>query len=448
MNDWASKNVVILGLSLSGIAAAKYLASCGAKCIISERNEAKDDDLQKIKELNSLGIAVEMGANKEITIQNADYVITSPGIPPHAPIYDIIKKHKKETFSEIEVAFDSTTTPFVAITGTNGKTTTTMLISHILKTAGYNAPACGNVGVPPCSLMNEKTDYFVTELSSYQIATSPRFKAQIACFLNYSDDHISWHGGLENYFNAKASLFEGERAPETGVFNALDKKVFEFSKKCKCEKIYFGTKVEGKSVYLEENDIYFDDGEKSKVINVSELKLIGFHNYQNVMAAIAVAKSLKIEDEALINALKTFESVEHRLEYVTTINGTKFYNDSKATNTDAAIYALKSFTEKVLLIAGGRDKGTDLTEFVEEVNNHVHTVILIGEAKARFDEALKKGGFTNIIDNETLQQAVDTALKLKPSVVLLAPACASFDMFKSFEERGKVFKDYVIQKKG
>jgi len=446
---WIGKNITILGLSKSGIAAAKYLAEKGANCTISEKRETNDADKQVIEELANIGIEVEMGGHNPDTILNSYLVITSPGIPPRSEVFKLIKDNKIQVISEIELAYLETTRPFIAITGTNGKTTTTKLVSELLEYAGYKAPACGNIGTPPTSLLNEEVDYFVTEVSSYQIATSNVFKPQIACFINYTPDHIDWHGSEEEYFKAKASLFSGSKAPAWAVLNADDPKIRNLASESNAEIYYFGKNIGKKAVYIENDAIMFKNGDEvEEIIKLDEINLFGDHNYQNIMAAVAIVKIVGIETQQIRDVLKTFKSPEHRIEYVDTIDGIKFYNDSKATNCDSTICALKAFgEEKIVLIAGGRDKGTSLDEFSEEVKKHAAAVVLIGEAAERFNDALVNAGYTSIYRAETFESAIDIAADLKLGPVVLSPACASFDMFKNFEERGQAFKDYVYKKK-
>ncbi|OGH96774.1 MAG: UDP-N-acetylmuramoylalanine--D-glutamate ligase [Candidatus Melainabacteria bacterium GWA2_34_9] len=447
---WFNVDVTILGLSLSGISAAKYLALQGANCTISEKRQATAEDNDKIAELEKLGIKVEMGGNKEDTILNSDVIITSPGIPPHSEVYKLIKANKIETFGEIDLAYKETNVPFIAITGTNGKTTTTKLISEILTNDGLKAPACGNIGVPPTSLLEEKDlDYFVAEVSSYQIATNPSFKPQIAVYINYTPDHIDWHGNEEEYFKAKADLFT-RRQPTWAVLNAMDFKIAYLKLDMDSNVYFFGREAEDKCVFIKENQIVIKDKNKNiiEVIKLDEIPLKGKHNLENVMSAIAVAHIAGVKVETIKSTIKNFSPPEHRIEYVDTVDGIEYYNDSKATNCDSTICALRAFEDKkVVLIAGGRDKGTDLTEFCSEVNKHANAVILIGEASDRFEKALIKSGFKNIHRISTFDEAIDTAGELNLGAVLLSPACASFDMFKNFEERGRVFKNYVRNKK-
>lgn len=448
--NWFEKKVLILGLSKSGISAAKYLNKHGADVFITELREKNNDDNIIIEELNSLGIQTEMGGHSDSFIKDSYLAVTSPGIPPKSKIFQRLKAENISVISEIELAYKESPKPFIAITGTNGKTTTTALTSHILS-EDFKAPACGNIGNPPCDLLDlpeGELDYFVCEMSSYQIAMSNSFKAQIACWLNFTPDHLEWHEGLENYFEAKAKLFKAPQEPAFAIFNGMDEKLLEFSKTCPSEIFLFAKEFEDNCCYLKDQAIYFKrKGNIEHIIDLKDIPIVGEHNYQNVMCATIVAKLIGIDNEKIKSAIMSFKAPEHRLEFIRDYNGIKFYNDSKATNPEAALVAIKSFDNTdVVLIAGGRDKNTDLTEFCQEIKKHIKTVILIGEASQRFNENLKKNGFDNIIIEETLENAIDKAIGLKPQVVLLSPACASFDMFKSYEHRGEVFKDYVLSK--
>lgn len=444
---WYDKKVLILGLSKSGISAAKHLNKHGADVFITELREEKEEDSNIIKELKELGINVEMGGHSKEFIKDSYISITSPGIPPKSEIFKILKEENVSVISEVELAFKESSKPFIAITGTNGKTTTTALVSHILS-AQYNAPACGNIGNPPCSLIDENIDYFVCEMSSYQIATSNSLKAQIACWLNFTPDHLDWHDGLENYFDAKAKLFKKPQEPAFAVFNGADKKLLEFSATVNSEVFLFAKEIEDNCCYIKNNSIYFKRGGKEeKIIDIKDCPIIGEHNYQNIMCAVIVAKLVGLKNEKIKSAIMSFKAPEHRLEFVREYKGISFYNDSKATNPEAAIVAINSFKDTdVTLIAGGRDKNTDLKEFCEAIKEHIKTVILIGEAAQRFAKNLHENGFNNIIFEETFEEAIDKAIELNPEAVLLSPACASFDMFKSYEERGEVFKNYVLSK--
>src|SRR5574344_70258 len=440
--NWHDKKALIMGFSLSGKSAAKYLAGRGADVYITENREEKPEDKKDIEELTKLGVKVEFGKNSDEFINDSYIAVTSPSIPFDSDIYKKVKERKIQIVSEVELAYKESLHPFVAITGTNGKTTTTALTSHIL-CSEFKAPVCGNIGVPPTSLLGSKLDYLVCEISSFQMAHTNAFRAQIACWTNFTPDHITWHGTMENYFNAKAKLFTEPTAATFAVLNGADEKLLEFSKKCAGEVFLFDNDSTENCSYIKNDAIYYKRrGKEEFIINLSDCPLLGHHNYQNIMCAVIMAKIIGVTNENIQNKIKDFVVPEHRLEKVREYNGITFYNDSKATNPEASIVAIDAFNNtNVALIAGGRDKLTDLSEFCNSVKNHIKTVILIGEATERFEEALKKSGFKNIIRESTLQSAIDKSIELKPDNVLLSPACASFDMFKGYEERGKVFKD-------
>ena len=433
------EKVLILGLSKSGIAAAEGVNKRGGDVWITEGKEPKPEFADKISELKSKGIHIETNGHTEEFISGASYAITSPGIPPKSDIFKNLAEKNIPIISEIEYAYRNTEIPFIVITGTNGKTTTTALVSHILSKK-YSAPVCGNIGVPPTKLIDEKHDFLVCEVSSFQAEMTSKFKAKIACWTNFTPDHIDWHGGLENYFKAKAKLFLGRQAPEYAILNAADLKLNEFAKQINNAVMF----DDDKDCYIKENKIYFR-GEA--IISLSDCPLIGHHNYQNIMCGIAIAKLIGMDNSDIRERVMSFRPPEHRLEKVREYGGITFYNDSKATNPEASIVAIDSFNNtNVALILGGRDKNTDLTEMCRSINEHIKTVFLIGEATKRFEENLLKNGFSNIIKEKTMEDAIDKAISLKPDVVLLSPACASFDMFNSYEHRGEVFKKYVLSK--
>ena len=441
------KKVLVLGLSKSGISAAKYLNKAGADVYLTESREQKPEDVEKIQELKNLGINVETGGHSDEFIKDAYIAVTSPGIPPHSDIMKRLKEEKITVISEVELAYSQTGVPFIAITGTNGKTTTTALTAHILSSE-FKAEPCGNYGVPPCDLLDKDLDFMVCECSSFQLEYSNSFVPQISVWTNFTPDHIDWHGGLENYFKAKAKIFKGPQAPQFSVLNAKDERLLHFSKECGGTVFLFDADIGENCSYIREEAIYFKrSGKEEKIITLDECPLIGNHNYQNVMCAIIAAKIEGVSNEDIKKSIMSFKVPEHRLEKFAQKEKTVFYNDSKATNPEASLVAINSFNGcDVVLIAGGRDKNTDLAEFCDAVKKHIKTVVLIGEAADRFDENLRENGFDNIIRENTMQSAIDKSIELNPDVVLLSPACASFDMFSGYEERGRVFKDYVLSK--
>lgn len=445
--DLKDKKVLVLGFSKSGISAGKFLAQSGAKVYITEFREEKPEDRENIDELTDLGINIEFGGHSDEFINGSDFAVTSPGIPPKSEIMQKLKNSGIKVISEIELAYLNTEKPFIAITGTNGKTTTTALTAHILSSK-YKAIPCGNYGKPPCDLLNDDLDYFVCECSSFQLEYSPTFKPKGAIFTNLTPDHIDWHGGIENYFKAKAKIFVGEQTPEYSILNAKDERLAEFSKKCGGKVFLFDGETGENCSYIKNNAIYYrENGKEELIITLKDCPLIGRHNYQNVMCSLIVAKKENVPTDVIRERIMSFKVPEHRMEKFATVGKTVFYNDSKATNPEASLVAINSFNNcDVSLIAGGRDKNTDLKEFCEAVKKHIKSVILIGEATERFEENLISNGFKNIIKEKTMQSAIDKSLELNPDVVLLSPACASFDMFSGYEERGRVFKDYVLSK--
>ena len=441
--DWKNKKVLILGFSLSGKAVARYLSGKCQQVFITEAREQKPEDEKEVKELKSLGVKIEFGGHSEEFTSGVNIAVVSPSFPLDNELYIKLKDEGVDIISEPDLAYLECDTPFITITGTNGKTTTTALVSHILSTQ-YKAPACGNIGKPPVALVNDKPDYFVCEMSSYQAEHSKYLQSKIACWTNFTPDHITWHKTLENYFNAKAKLF---RDSEYDILNGNDTELMKWkgvnNKWKTSNNLFLFDKETDNSSYIKNDTIYFKrDGKEEKIIDLKDCSLVGHHNYQNIMCGVIIAKLIGITNENIKSAIMSFRAPEHRLEKVRDYNGITFYNDSKATNPEASIVAIDSFNNQdVALIAGGRDKLTSLDEFCNSVNNHIKTVILIGEATERFEENLQNNGFSNIIKEGSMESAIDKAIELKPDVVLLSPACASFDMFTSYENRGDVFRD-------
>lgn len=396
MINWHDKKVLIMGFSMSGKSAAKYLARHGADVFITENREQKEEDLKDIQELEGLGIKMEFGGNSDEFLNDSYMAIVSPSVPKESELYKKVQEKNIQIISEIELAYKETGRPFIGITGTNGKTTVTALTSHILSSE-YNAPECGNIGVPPTSLLDNDIDYFVCELSSFQMEHTNAFKSQIACWTNFTPDHITWHGTLENYFDAKAKLFRNPTASAFAVLNGADEKLLEFSKTVGGTVFLFDKEVDDNCCYIKDESIFYKRNKKEEfIIKLADCPLIGHHNYQNIMCCVIMAKIIGISNEHIQERIKNFVVPEHRLEKVREYNGITFYNDSKATNPEASIVAINSFNNTdVALIAGGRDKLTTLDEFCESVKQHIKTVILIGEATERFEEALKKSGFDN-----------------------------------------------------
>ena len=459
MAEWKNRRVSILGVGRSGVATAAYLTARGAQVLVSEsqpKEKVKPDLLASLEKLTAgkTSVECEFGGHTERAVSWPEIIITSPGIPPRADVIVRARALRKEVISDVELAYretrgdaDTKPLPIIAITGTNGKSTTTSLISYILEFAGRNAPACGNIGVPVLSLLDGKPDFLVMEVSSYQLEYAPTFAPHIGVWLNLTPDHVDWHGNLDAYIEAKRSMFKHQSLSDYAVLNMDDSVVastinagefFPFSVLGECERAI-------QSAYMQDGFFCANFGSRSRVVcHESEVKIIGKHNQENCLAAISAALLAGLSEKEIKAGLTTFTALEHRLEYVATIDGVPYYNDSKATNTDSTIKALESFpNNKVVLIAGGKDKGTSLNQLVQVVKRYASGVILIGEARERFERALRNGGFNDVYPVATLEEAVNLGGKLKKGPVLLSPACASFDMFKDFEDRGRAFKELV-----
>jgi UDP-N-acetylmuramoylalanine--D-glutamate ligase len=424
---------------------------------LSETTPASSQNEMLRKELESLGVEIEMGGHSKRCFMHADLVVVSPGIPPSSEAIEQLRMSGKEIISEVEFAYRQVPElPFIGITGTNGKSTTTTLISWILTKAGLNAPACGNIGVPITDVIHaSRPDYLVAELSSFQLEFSPTLKTKASVFTNFKPDHLDWHGSIEAYQEAKLKLFSGQNSPEWSVVLADDPVSQSIASRTQGKVLWFSrdqhlvAQAEHKA-YLDENQYVVVEANGQpplRLFPVDALQLIGDHNYENMLASVSVAFVLDLNPEVIAQACLQFEGLEHRLEKVDTLGAKQvmFYNDSKATNTDAAISALRAFkSRKVILIAGGYDKMTPLDDFVTAVQANAKAVILIGAAKERFVQAFEAGGYHAVEFADDLDAAISKAYHLSSGEpVLFSPACSSFDMFKNFEERGKAFKTSV-----
>jgi len=446
MDNLSNKKILILGFSTTGIAAAEYFIKHNANVYISEFNKKQEKDLSKIKTLEDKGVKLEFGGHSDLFIEGSEFCILSPSIPPESEILKRLDEKNIKYFSDLEYLSFFEKDKMIVTTGTNGKTTTTALISHVLKEK-YNCPYCGNIGISPFEYMDKNVDYYSIEASSYQLYYSPSLAPKIGVFCNLTPDHILWHKTLENYFEAKAKMFRNMDENSYAILNYDDELLRKLSREIKAKVYFFSMQDRNMKncAYFDSGKIYFNDEE---IIDSKDLKIVGAHNMQNVMCAIITAKIIGLSHSEIKKALKTFKAIPHRLEYVRTLEGTDYYNDSKATNPEASIVAINSFKDKkVVLIAGGRDKKTSLKDFILAVNEKISKVILNGEATQRFKKELSKSGYLNIVNSKTLEEAIDIASLDKPDIVLLSPACASFDMFENYEKRGDAFKDYVLSKK-
>lgn len=402
---------------------------------------------RKLEELKALGVKVELGGHTDQALCFANLIVTSPGIKPSAPVMQKAQALGKEIICDVELAYRETLVPIIAITGTNGKSTTCALVSHILTSTGRQAPACGNFGVPVLDQLEKKPDFLVIEVSSFQLAYCSAFAPQVGVWLNLTPDHLDWHGDLNSYIAAKQKLFANQEPHHYAVLNQADPivrntstrgEIFPFSTESEMDYAVQGAFL--KSGFF----AYRIHGRTNILCAPEELKIIGAHNIENVLAAMSVAAIMNLEPAQIETSIKSFSALEHRLEFVATVDDIEYYNDSKATNTASTIKALEAFPErKVVLIAGGRDKGTKLDEFIQSVKQRAAAVVLIGEAADRFESSLRESGFSQVVRAASMEEAIEVGGQMKLGPVLLSPACASFDMFKDYEDRGRVYKDLV-----
>lgn len=451
MTQKATKKVTILGLGRSGSSAAEYLLNQGMQVFVSDGGASTPEREAEAEHLRKLGARVEIGEHSEEALNFGDFIITSPGISPSSEVMKRAHQRvpNKEVICDVELAFRDTKIPIIAVTGTNGKSTTCALISHILTGAGKSAPACGNFGVPILDEITKPHDYLVVEVSSFQLHYTTTFAPDIAVWLNLTPDHVDWHGTLEEYVKAKSKLFKNMQHNQFAVLNEDDPMVSSFAPPADPEIFPFSVAtsldyaIQG--AFMKDDFLWYRlDGKTRLLCPKGDLKIIGKHNLENALSAVAVCALIGIPEEKIVEGLKSFTALEHRLEYVAEIEGTRFFNDSKATNPNSTIKALEAFgNESVVLIAGGKDKGTSLHDLMVAVSRYASDVILLGEAKDRFQRALKDFGYENVHTVDSLEQAIELGGSLKRGPVVLSPACASFDMFKNYEERGRVFKNLV-----
>lgn len=443
-----NKRVLVVGIGKSGLAVAGFLAGKGASVTITDK-KARQDLGQAVNSLPK-EVTVAAGAYPEVTPDSFDMVVTSPGVPlTEQPLRQALER-KVPLLSELELAYRFARSPVVAITGTNGKTTTTTLTGEIFKAAGRRVLVGGNIGLPLVAEVEKyaREDIIVAEVSSFQLECIHRFKPKVSIILNFTPDHLDRHGTFENYILAKARIFENQGPEDFAVLNFDDPKVAAWAEQVKAQVIFFSRrhKLE-KGVYVRQDRIIIDLGQGSKdVCSVKDIFIRGNHNLENALAATAAAAALGVEPEVIAEVLRTFRGVPHRMEHVAEIDGVVYINDSKGTNPDAAMKALDSYDQPLVLIAGGRNKGSDFTAFAAKVREKVRALVVLGECADKIIESMNKVGFSNIYRAHTLEEAVRKAAEVANpgEIVLLSPACASWDMFKDFEQRGEKFKEVVL----
>jgi len=442
-----NQRVLVVGLGKSGVASALFLAQRGAKVAVSDA-KSPEQLRDEIPLLLDHGISVETGQHGERTFRDQDLIVVSPGVPFDVPQLVHARERGIPVIGEVELAARFLKGHIVAITGSNGKTTTTALAGEIIAASGRKVLVGGNIGTPAITFVDRATDdtWVVLEISSFQLETIESFHPHIAVVLNITPDHLDRHHTFENYAAAKARIFENQTPSEFAVLNADNEPCVAMAKKSKAPVRWFSRIKEVESgAFLRGDQIIWRDcnGERA-IMSVSAIQLKGAHNVENVLAGVAVGMLAGIEPAQIRKAVAGFKAVEHRLEFVATVRGVDYYNDSKATNVDATIKALESFPGRIHLILGGKDKGSDYTLLNDLLEQRVKRVYTIGAAAAKIESQVHG---TEVVSTGTLESAVKRASEAASAgdIVLLAPACASFDQFDSYEHRGRVFKDLVRQ---
>lgn len=451
--ELVNKNVLVVGTGISGIAATNLLNEAKANIVLFDSNKELNKELNKeeiasrIKNMEN--VTIVLGELSDEMIAKLDLMIISPGVPTDLPLVNKIRNTNVPIWGEFELAYQFEKGHVAAITGTNGKTTTTALTGAIMKKYYQHVFVVGNIGIPYTGSVIDTSDDSVTvaEMSSFQLETIQDFRPNVCAILNITPDHLNRHHTMENYVEAKFNITKNQNPYDTCVLNYEDEILREFGKKLNAHVIFFSSERElEEGLYLKEDDIYCRfAGDETKICNVHELKLIGKHSYENVMAGIAIGISLDVPMEAIKEAICEFEAIEHRIEYVATKRGVKYYNDSKGTNPDAAIKGIQSMSTNTYLIGGGYDKDNDYKEWIQAFDNKVKKLVLIGQTKEKIAKQASELGFNDYVFADSLEEAVEICVKEAKSgeAVLLSPACASWGMFKNYEQRGNIFKDLV-----
>lgn len=455
----SSQKVLVAGTGISGIAAAKLLLAKGGEVVLYDGNEKLDVNGLKKRFEDSDKVEVVLGTLKRTDLKGVELCIISPGISLGSPLVAAIDEAKIPIWGEIQLAYHCAKGRLAAITGTNGKTTTTALTGQIMKDYFKDVYVVGNIGIPytEVALDTEETSVTVAEVSSFQLETIMDFHPQVSAILNITPDHLDRHGTMEQYIAVKESIALNQTEKDTIVLNyddpilrrfglkedkgdkdamMLKPKVFFFSSRSRLEE----------GIYLDKEQIVWRHGGKqTPVVDVGKLKLLGRHNHENVMAAVAIGLTMGVPLASIQKTIKAFKAVEHRIEFVAERSGVRYYNDSKGTNPDAAIQAIRAMPGPTLLIAGGYDKHSAFDEWILSFEGKVRYLVLIGQTRDKIAQCAREHGFTEIIYAEDMQEAVQVCASYanRGDNVLLSPACASWGMFKNYEERGRIFKECV-----
>lgn len=444
ITTYQGKRVFVVGLAKSGLAAARLLYELGANVTVNDQKPYEENEAAQ--QLEQMGIRVICGGHPlELLDEPFDLLVKNPGIPYSNPIIAKAMEKGLPIVTEVELAYEICEAPFIGITGSNGKTTTTTLIYEMLKEAEKKPLIAGNIGTVACEVAQTAAadNWVVTELSSFQLMGIQTFRPHIAVLLNLFDAHLDYHGTKEAYAQAKGNLFKNQTESDYAVVNADDEWVRRLANLSNATKIWFSTtKPLECGAYLKDGVLYWND---EKVIHISDIALPGKHNLENILAAVSAAKLVGVENEAIVRVLTSFTGVKHRLQYVGTVNGRKFFNDSKATNILATQKALAAFAgQPIILLAGGLDRGNEFDDLIPYLR-HVKAVVLFGQTAPKLERVAKEAGIETVYHVDNVEKAVPVAYELSDpgDIILLSPACASWDQYKTFEQRGDIFVNAV-----
>ena len=445
--DLKGKKVLVVGMARTGIAAVKFLKGKGSLVTTTEV-KPKEEMKEAVEALRGMNVSEEWGGHQTEAFLKQDLIVVSPGVDLNIEPVQKATQHGVRVISEIELACRFIHVPIIAVTGTNGKTTTTLLIGEMLREDGKKVGVGGNVGEPLILFADGKDQWevLVVEISSFQLEAIEDFRPRISVLLNITEDHLDRYPSYGDYIEAKVRIFANQNSGDLAILNRDDPIVMQFGEKVKAKKVLFSLKEKpGEGAFSNGQTISLRLGKKGEEYSLAKTPLKGIHNVENMMASLTAARIFGCSKKSIQTVLDRFKGLEHRLEFVREIEGVRFYNDSKGTNVGSVVKSLLSFPEPVILIAGGKDKNGDLSPLKELIQKRVKHLILIGEAKERMNREL--GKLTDTVMAKTMEEAVLLAhQKAKAGeVVLLSPACSSFDMFKDYKERGMVFKEAVKQ---
>lgn len=448
--NFEGKKVLVCGMARSGVSAAQCLYELGARVTISD-SKAEEKLAEALQPLEGMDIRRCLGDQAQpADLESYDLAVTSPGIPMQAPILRAVQAAGVPLIGELELGAQVSRAPLYAVTGTNGKTTTTTLIGEIFRNLGKTTYVVGNIGYPftACALQCGEEDVAVAEVSSFQLETISTFHPHIAVMCNITEDHLNRHGTMEEYIRVKERIFENMGQGDYAVLNLDDPIVRGMAERIPCAPAFFSRRQEVETgAYLEGEEVVFSlNGHKKRVLRADEIRIPGEHNLENALAATALAMLAGVPAPVVRHTLKTFPGVEHRIETVRTVEGVTYINDSKGTNVDASIRAVRAMKAPTVLLAGGYDKHTDFLPLAREIlASKIHTVVVLGDTAEQIERALRAVGFESILHAKTFEEAVLLARSCakEGENVLLSPVCASFDMFRDYEERGRVFKEIV-----